>query len=188
LFVLSQELTIISSNSKIGGMFMIILGMDPGTAVTGYGLIKSSNNKLEALDWGCILTSACETFPARLNKIYSQTTELIKSYQPNCLVVEEIYFSKNTRSALAVGHARGVVLLAAAQAGVSIHEYAPLQVKQAVVGYGRAAKEQVQYMVQLLLELKDLPRPDAADALAIGLCHHQSAKWYLACNKTGETR
>lgn len=166
---------------------MIILGMDPGTATTGYGLIKSSNNKVEALDWGCIFTSASETFPERLNKIYSRTTGLIKTHQPDWLAVEELFFSKNTRSALAVGHARGVVLLAAAQEGVSVLEYTPLQVKQAVVGYGRAAKEQVQYMVQLLLGLKELPRPDdAADALAVALCHVQSVKWHLACNKKGE--
>lgn len=166
---------------------MIILGMDPGTAVTGYGLINSSNNKAEALDWGCIFTSANQSFPVRLNKIYSDTTGLIKTYKPDWLAVEALFFSKNTRSALAVAHARGVVLLAAAHEGISVFEYTPLQVKQAVVGYGRAAKEQVQHMVQLLLGLKELPRPDdAADALAVALCHAQSVRWHLACNEREE--
>jgi len=166
---------------------VIIMGIDPGTTTTGYGLIKSFNNKVEALTWGSIVTSADEPFPARLNLIYTQSSCIMKLYQPDWIAVEELFFSKNTRSALAVGHARGVLLLAAAQAGINVLEYTPLKVKQAVAGYGRAAKDHVQSMVKLLLGLKELPHPDdAADALAVALCHAQSIKWHIACNKIGE--
>jgi crossover junction endodeoxyribonuclease RuvC len=156
---------------------MLLLGIDPGTAITGYGLIAQQGNHIKQVCHGVIRTEANLELAARLLKIHRQLEQLIQEYQPAAVAVEQLFFNKNTRTALAVGQARGVILLAAAQAGLEIFEYTPLQVKQAVVGYGRAEKSQIQEMVRMLLCLPELPKPDdAADALAIAICHAHSRK------------
>ena len=154
---------------------MLILGVDPGTALTGFGLVREERGRLKAEDYGVIRTKTNCALPDRLNQIYEQITTLVCQYQPAVMVVEELFFNKNTRTALLVGQARGVVLLAAAKQGLKIAEYTPLQVKMAVAGYGRADKNQVQEMVRILLKLKAIPKPDdAADALAIAICYAHS--------------
>jgi crossover junction endodeoxyribonuclease RuvC len=156
---------------------MLILGIDPGTAIMGYGLIAQQGNRLKPLKYGVIRTAAALPLAARLLKLYRELELLIQNDRPDAVAVEELFFNKNTRTALAVGQARGVILLAAEQAGLEIAEYTPLQVKQGVVGYGRAEKQQIQEMVKLLLCLNELPKPDdAADALAIAICHAHSRK------------
>ncbi|MDK2823835.1 MAG: crossover junction endodeoxyribonuclease RuvC [Clostridia bacterium] len=151
---------------------MIILGVDPGTAITGYGIIKVDGNKFSSLEYGCIYTDADFTNEIRLQKIYEKIWGLLDFYQPDQMAVEELFFNKNVRTALSVGQARGVILLAGALKGLKVNEYTPLQVKQAVVGYGRAHKQQVQQMVKVFLNLKETPKPDdAADALAVAICH-----------------
>lgn len=157
---------------------MIILGVDPGTAITGYGIIASDGDILAMTTYGVITTPAEWQLPRRLAHIYAELGRLIARYQPTAAVVEKLFFSKNVRTALSVGQARGVALLAAAQAGLAIYEYTPLQIKQAVAGYGRAEKMQIQQMVKLLLRLDAIPQPDdAADALAVAICHAHSAKF-----------
>ena len=156
---------------------MMILGIDPGTAIAGYGILQSDGDELALIAYGAITTPSNWEMPRRLQHIYAELITLIAKYQPTDAVVEKLFFSKNVRTALSVGQARGVALLAAAQSGVSIHEYTPLQVKQAVVGYGRADKNQIQQMVKMLLQLDSIPQPDdAADALAIAICHAHSAR------------
>ncbi|MGB9661148.1 MAG: crossover junction endodeoxyribonuclease RuvC [Moorellaceae bacterium] len=151
---------------------MRILGIDPGTAITGYGIIELGKDGPHVGEYGCIRTSSTQGLPLRLASLYERVTTLIVQNKPCCLAVEEVFFNKNTRTALAVGQARGVVLLAAAHAGLAVVEYTPLQVKQAVTGYGRADKPQMQRMIQALLNLPQLPAPDdVADALAVALCH-----------------
>ncbi len=162
---------------------MIILGIDPGTAIAGYGILKSDGDELAVVAYGAITTPSDWQMPRRLQHIYAELTALIRKYQPTDAVVEKLFFSKNVRTALSVGQARGVALLAAAQANVAIHEYTPLEIKQAVVGYGRADKNQIQQMVRMLLQLDSIPQPDdAADALAIAICHAHSARF---ANVTG---
>lgn len=157
---------------------MIILGVDPGTAITGYGVLQSDGDDLKVVDYGAITTPADWLMPRRLQHIYAELTTLIARHQPTDAAVEKLFFSKNVRTALSVGQARGVALLAAAQAHLAIHEYTPLQIKQAVVGYGRADKNQIQQMVKMLLQLDVIPQPDdAADALAIAICHAHSARY-----------
>ena len=157
---------------------MIILGIDPGTAIAGYGILKTERDELTVVDYGAITTPSDWEMPRRLQHIYAGLNALIQKYQPTDAVVEKLFFSKNVRTALSVGQARGVALLAAAQANLAIHEYTPLEVKQAVVGYGRADKNQVQQMVRMLLQLESVPQPDdAADALAIAICHAHSARF-----------
>lgn len=151
---------------------MLVLGIDPGSAITGYGLVKEVGNSLRAVDYGCIRTASSQPLEVRLKKIYREVCQLIEKYKPDHFVVEELFFNKNVRTALTVGQARGVILLAGAQSELPVHEYTPLQVKQAVVGYGRAEKAQVQFMVKTILSLPDIPKPDdVADALAIAICH-----------------
>ncbi len=157
---------------------MIILGVDPGTAITGYGVVESDGDTLTMVAYGAITTPSDWRLPRRLAHIYAELTALIAQRQLTDAVVEKLFFSKNVRTALSVGQARGVALLAAAQAGLAVHEYTPLQIKQAVVGYGRAEKMQVQQMVKMLLQLDFVPQPDdAADALAIAICHAHSARF-----------
>lgn len=157
---------------------MIILGVDPGTAITGYGVLQSDGDDLSMIDYGAITTPADWPMARRLQHIHAELTALIAKHQPTDAVVEKLFFSKNVRTALSVGQARGVALLAAAQANLTIHEYTPLQIKQAVVGYGRADKNQIQQMVKMLLQLDSIPQPDdAADALAIAICHAHSARF-----------
>ena len=156
---------------------MLVLGIDPGTAITGYGLVKGEGDDLTLVAYGAITTSSDWPLPERLRRIYQELTALIEDQQPTAAAVEELFFSKNVRTALSVGQARGVALLAAANAGLPIHEYTPLQVKQAIAGYGRATKDQVQQMVRMLLGLDSVPQPDdAADAIAVAICHIHSAK------------
>jgi crossover junction endodeoxyribonuclease RuvC len=156
---------------------MLVLGIDPGTAITGYGLVKGEDDSLTLVDYGAITTSSDQPLPERLQRIYRELTALIEDRQPTAVAVEELFFSKNVRTALSVGQARGVALLASANAGLPIHEYTPLQVKQAIAGYGRATKDQVQQMVRMLLALDSVPHPDdAADAIAVAICHIHSAK------------
>ena len=163
---------------------MIILGVDPGTAITGYGIIQSDGSELGLIDYGAITTPADWLLPRRLVHIHRELGALIQRHRLTDAVVEKLFFSKNVRTALSVGQARGVALLAIAQAGVPIHEYTPLQIKQAVVGYGRADKHQVQQMVRMLLQLDAVPTPDdAADALAIAICHAHSARMEELTNR-----
>lgn len=149
---------------------MIILGIDPGTAATGYGLVKKQS-ELKAIDYGCIKTSPNFSTAERLKQTHQQITKLIKKYKPNIVAVEDIFFFKNLKTAIKVSQARGVALLTASQMKIPVAEYTPLQIKQAVTSYGRADKTQVQKMVKILLGLKEIPRPDdAADALAVAIC------------------
>ena len=149
---------------------MIILGIDPGTAITGYGLIKQ-NRKMDLIDYGCIKTSASLTTAERLKELNNQLNALIEKYKPDMVAVEDIFFFKNLKTAVKVSQARGVILLAAAKLNIPVFECTPLQVKQAITSYGRAEKIQVQKMVKVLLNLKEIPKPDdASDALAVAIC------------------
>jgi crossover junction endodeoxyribonuclease RuvC len=157
---------------------LIVLGIDPGTAATGYGIVQRTGSELRALDYGCLETLSTQTLPQRLLEIHAGVVELIETHDPAFLGVERLFFNRNVMTAFAVGQARGVVLLAAAERGIPVFEYGPHEVKMAVTGYGRADKGQVQRMVQLMLHLEKLPRPDdAADALAVAICtaHGQRA-------------
>ena len=150
---------------------MIILGIDPGTAAMGYGVVERSGGRLRAIDHGCLVTSPDLPMPERLLAIHGLLDELLSLHQPAIVAVERLFFSRNVQTAIAVGQARGVVLLAAAQHGRTVREATPNEVKSAIAGYGAADKEQVQRMVQLVLGMAELPRPDdAADALAIAVC------------------
>jgi crossover junction endodeoxyribonuclease RuvC len=151
---------------------VIILGVDPGTATTGYGLVRESDGELEMVAFGAITTPAGEPMPVRLQAVYGGLRELIETHRPAAGAVEKLFFSRNVRTAMSVGQARGVALLALADAGLLAGEYTPLEIKQAVTGYGGADKHQVQQMVMTLLGLAEIPRPDdAADALAVAICH-----------------
>ncbi len=155
---------------------MLVLGIDPGTATTGYGLIRETDQGgFEVIDFGVILTPAGEALEKRLLLLYDRLMEILLLHRPDQGAVEKLFFQRNVTNAIAVGQARGVAMLAMAQKKIPIAEYTPLEVKQAITGYGGAEKLQVQMMVQAVLELADLPRPDdAADALAIAVCHIQS--------------
>lgn len=155
---------------------MLALGIDPGTAICGYGVVEIKGNRFAALDYGAIQTSPQLSLAQRIQIIFQDVDHLIKRYHPDVLGVEQLFFNKNVRTAMAVGQARGVVLLAAAQHSITVEEFTPLQVKQAVVGYGKATKEQVIYMTQRLLNLPAKPHPDdVADALAVAICTLHSA-------------
>lgn len=157
---------------------MIILGIDPGIAIVGYGVIECIGNRLKVLDYGTILTESNQFFPDRIKKIYDNLLEIIDRHNPEDLAVEELFFNKNVKTAIKVGQARGVEILAGVNRGLKVYEYTPLQIKQGIVGYGRAEKHQVQEMVKVLLNLKDIPKPDdAADALAVAICHASSLKF-----------
>ena len=151
---------------------MLILGVDPGYAILGYGVIESLHGKSKPVDYGVIETLAGEPFPERLEKLYLGMKQLMGMFKPEHVVFEELFFYRNTTTALQVGAGRGVALLAAQQSGVPLYEYTPMQIKLAVSGNGHADKKQVQQMVKLLLNLRDIPKPDdAADGLAAALCH-----------------
>ena len=150
----------------------LILGLDPGSALLGYGVIRQQGSGVRAVEYGAISTPKDLDPPRRLELLYDRLRELLERVRPECAAVESLFFNVNVRTALAVGQARGVALLACAQAGCGVYEYTPQQVKQGVVGYGRADKRQVQEMVRLLLRLEQRPRPDdVADALALAICH-----------------
>ena len=150
---------------------MLALGIDPGTAICGYGLVNMQGSRLQAVQYGAILTSPKMRPEDRLLKIHRELTAIIKHYKPDVMGVEQLFFNKNVTTAIPVGQARGVVLLTAAENGIQLVERTPLQIKQSVVGYGRASKEQVIYMVTKLLNLPEPPKPDdVADALAVAIC------------------
>lgn len=154
---------------------MRILGIDPGYAIVGYGVIDYAGNSFKVVEYGGITTDSKLELPERLLIIYNELSALIEKYRPDAMSVEELFFNNNAKTAINVGQARGVILLSAQIRGVEIFEYTPLQVKQAVVGYGRAEKNQVQQMVKMLLSLEKIPKPDdVADALAIAVCHAHS--------------
>lgn len=153
-------------------MAIRVLGIDPGSLVTGFGVVEQDANRLAALTWGTVRTSAKQTLSERLKQIYAGLSEPLQTWQPEAVSVERVFVADNPKSALTLGHARGVALLAAAHADVDLVEYSALEIKMAVVGYGRASKPQVQQMVKHLLRLDDVPKPaDAADALAAAICH-----------------
>jgi crossover junction endodeoxyribonuclease RuvC len=153
------------------------LGVDPGSIATGYGLIKSNDQTNVLLDYGVIRTDSKKSLPEKLKQIFEGLSRIIAQKHPDELAIEETFYSKNAKSALVMGQARGVAILAAACAKISVYEYSPKEVKCSVVGRGNASKLQVQYMVKNLLGLKDLPQPpDAADALAVALCHAQKMR------------
>ena len=156
---------------------MRVLGIDPGTVTTGYGLVELRGDTLHAVTFGAITTQASLPFAQRLLRIYQELRTLLTRIRPDCAAVEAVFFARNVQSALRLGQARGVALLALAEEKVEIHEYSALEVKQAVTSYGQAAKGQVQEMVRLLLGLAEAPSPvDAADALAVAICHHHAAR------------
>lgn len=156
---------------------MRVLGIDPGTLVSGFGIVAEEDHRLFHVTSGGISPSSKQPFPKRLKKIYEELEKLISKYQPHVVVVEDLFVSKNIKSALKLGHSRGVVILAAMNAGLPVFEYTPLEVKQAVVGNGKAEKKQVQLMVKALLDLPKPPHPaDAADALAAAICHIHSSR------------
>lgn len=154
---------------------MIILGIDPGTAITGYGIIKCSRGKVKLIDHGSIKTSTNEIADKRLDFIYRQILALLRQHKPHVLAMESLFFNLNVKSALAVGQAMGVIKLAAARSKVKVFEYPPLRIKMELTGNGRAKKRQIQSKVRKTLKVRKLPRPThAADALAVALCHWQS--------------
>jgi len=155
---------------------MIVLGIDPGTATTGYGIIKRSKGEFKCLDYGLIKTEPSLSFEKRLDKLYNHLMRLIKEFGPKILAVEKIYFFKNLKTAISVAQANGVILLAAAKKKIPVCEFTPLQVKMFLTGYGRAEKKEIQKKVKKILKLKELPSDDAADALALTLAYFKKAK------------
>ncbi len=164
----------------------LILGIDPGSRVTGYGIINVNGARQEYVSSGCIRTTNKATLPDRLDEIFSGVTQIVNEFIPAEMAIEKIFVSRSAESALKLGHARGVAMVACVQQGLPIYEYEARKVKQAVVGTGAASKEQVQHMVQTLLKLPGKPQADAADALAIALCHINTQKGLARF--TGETK
>jgi crossover junction endodeoxyribonuclease RuvC len=154
---------------------MRVLGIDPGSRITGYGIIDKEGNRLVHVDNGAIFTDSQRDFPMRLQRIYRGLTEVIEQYRPDAVAVENIFFATNVQSALKLGQARGAAIVAGVNAGLPVFEYSALQVKQAVVGHGRADKHQVQKMLKVLLNLPEIAQEDASDALATAICHAHSA-------------
>ncbi len=155
---------------------MIILGVDPGTAATGYGVIEGEVCP-RLLEYGCLQTSNEESMVSRLRKIYFQIKSIVNKFLPSEVAIEEVFFNRNVKTALLVGQARGVIILAASDRGAGIFSYTPLEIKQAITGYGKASKKQVQEMIKRTLNMSFLPSPDdAADAIAVALCHFYSRK------------
>jgi crossover junction endodeoxyribonuclease RuvC len=155
---------------------MRVLGIDPGSIVTGYGIVEDCQGKLTHVDSGTISLSHINTFPQRLREIYERLTSVISSYSPECAAIEEVFFAKNVRSAIKLSHARGVAILAAENAHLPLYEYSPLEIKQSLVGYGRASKDQIEKMTRYLLGIPQVKSLDASDALAVAICHLHSAK------------
>src|SRR5919202_2442981 len=163
--------------ATVGKRGHTILGIDPGTATMGWGVIRQEGNRLRYVQHGAVTTPADWEMPRRLSRLFDGVTELIEGYRPKTVAVEELFFNTNVTTAITVGQARGVALLAAYRAGVEVQEYTPLQVKQAITSYGRAEKRQMQEMVRTLLKLPEVPKPDdAADGLAIAICHAFSSR------------
>ncbi|HCS79464.1 TPA: crossover junction endodeoxyribonuclease RuvC [Patescibacteria group bacterium] len=156
---------------------MIIMGIDPGIAITGWGVIRAQNRQPSCVDVGVITTDKADALEERLAILFTDMNQLLKRYRPDVVVLEQLFFNTNAKTALTVGHARGVIMLAARQFGSRLFAYTPLQVKVAITGYGRADKNQIQQMVTKLLKLDQIPQPDdAADALAIALTHGFSTR------------
>jgi crossover junction endodeoxyribonuclease RuvC len=152
---------------------MILLGIDPGSAITGFGIIRQTGSKLELIDFGTIRTNKNDTLALKLKTIYDGVVEIIEKNKPDQMAIENVFYSENIRTALVIGHARGVAMLAAINRQIPVAEYSPREIKQSVVGNGAAAKEQVSYMVKKILNLKGTPQPvDASDALGIAICHY----------------
>ncbi len=165
---------------------MVIMGIDPGTASTGYGIIEQTTSGLKRIDHGCVRTNPSSNPQQRLLDIFFALGKIMDDHRPDAVSIELLFFNRNVTTAISVGQARGVVLLACAMRGLPVSEFTPLQVKQAVTGYGRASKQQVQAMVKALLDLDEAPRPDdAADALAIAICsaHHANPRLAAAGGK-----
>ncbi len=159
---------------------MIILGIDPGYATVGYGVIEYNGNSFRTIDYGAVTSPANLSFPRRLEMVYDGICELCEKFKPDAVSVEELFFNTNLKTGIAVSHGRGVILLAIKKCNIPFYEYTPLQVKQSVVGYGRAEKKQVMIMTKTLLGLEKIPKPDdAADALALAICHAHAAKSQL---------
>ena len=162
--------------SEKGAFLLRILGVDPGYAIVGYGVVEYDGMRFKTVGYGAVTTDAGTPFPKRLEAIYDDVTTVIEKYKPECMAIERLYFNTNTTTAIDVAQARGVILLAAQKKGIEIFEYTPLQVKQSITGYGRAEKHQVMEMVKSLLSLSEVPKPDdTADALALTVCHGHSA-------------
>ncbi len=157
---------------------MLVLGLDPGLAITGYGLVReSAQGTLSLIAYGAITTPAKQTLPERLLSIEQQLEGLLAQHRPDAVAIEELFFCRNVTTALVVGQARGVAILGAARHGLPVFEYKPMEIKQAISGYGRAPKSQVQEMVRMLLDLEEVPQPDdAADGLAVAICHLHNAR------------
>ena len=153
---------------------MRILGIDPGTRITGYGIIDVEGNRLRHVDNGIVKTRSTDPLPLRLKVIYDGLTVALKEFTPDAVAIEQVFLAKNPKAALTLGHARGTAVIAAVNLNLEVHEYSALQVKSAVVGYGHAAKQQVQHMVKALLNLPEVAQEDAADALAVAICHANS--------------
>ncbi|HWQ79623.1 MAG TPA: crossover junction endodeoxyribonuclease RuvC [Anaerovoracaceae bacterium] len=155
---------------------MRILGIDPGYAILGYGIVDMKGNRFSVCGYGAVTTDAALEMPDRLKHLYTQVMDIIREYEPEVAAIEELFFNTNSKTALLVGQARGVAILACANSGLEIREYTPLQIKQGLVGYGRAEKRQIQAMVKTILNLSEAPKPDdTADALAAAICHGHSA-------------
>jgi crossover junction endodeoxyribonuclease RuvC len=157
---------------------MKILGIDPGTNIIGWGIIEKSNNKIVPVAYSSIIIGKNYVLSEKIEIIFDQLTDIISQYKPDVSAVEELFFVENVKTGISVSHARGVILLALKKAGLEIFEYKPLEIKQAVAGYGRADKKQIQSMVKTILKLESIPKPDdTADALAVALCHESCMKW-----------
>jgi crossover junction endodeoxyribonuclease RuvC len=155
---------------------MRILGIDPGYAILGYGVIDMKGNRFTVCGYGAVTTDSTMDMPDRLKHLYTEIMEIIREYEPDVVSIEELFFNTNSKTAILVGQARGVAILACANSGVEIYEYTPLQIKQGLVGYGRAEKKQIQIMVKTILHLDEVPKPDdTADALAAAICHGHCA-------------
>ncbi len=163
--------------TKASGRGRTILGIDPGTATLGWGVIRQEGNRFRHVQHGVVTTPSSWDMPRRLGRLFDGVTDLLSGYGPDTMAIEELFFGQNVTTAITVGQARGVALLAAYRAGVEVSEYTPMQVKQAITSYGRADKRQVQEMVRALLNLREIPRPDdAADGLAIAITHGFSSR------------
>ena len=157
---------------------MRILGIDPGIAIVGYGVVDKEGNRYKTIAYDAVTTKAHTPLEDRLEKVYNGVLEIIKEYKPDAMSIEELFFNNNAKTALTVGQARGVIILAAVQNHIPVYEYTPLQVKQALTGYGRAGKTQIQQMMKSMLGLTEVPKPDdVADALAIAVCHGNSMRF-----------
>ncbi len=165
---------------------MRIMGIDPGYAILGYGVVDMVGNHFTACGYGAVTTHKDMDMPDRLKHIYCRLMEIIDEFQPEVVAIEELFFNKNTKTALMVGQARGVAILACANSGLDIYEYTPLQIKQGLIGYGRAEKSQVQIMVKTILKLSEIPKQDdTADALAAAICHGHSSGYLMRMRKNG---